>query len=178
MNLEDAAQIGEALGGIAILLTMLFGLRQVFEWNQTRKGEITQRIAEHLSTTLVQRGMGVIANDLKEDFSQDEVLSLSREQKNSINAILVGLNSHALMMYQGHLSLDILSSYYQPYLTILDNRIRKLAKLLNSLWLNSTDNQKDAKVGPFDWVIWLLDRMEEQPTATSPVYELHKNWKP
>ena len=178
MNLEDAAQIGEALGGIAILLTMLFGLRQVFEWNQTRKGEITQRIAEHLSTTLVQRGMGVIANDLKEDFSQDDVLSLTREQKNSINAILVGLNSHALMMYQGHLSLDILSSYYQPYLTILDNRIRKLAKLLNSLWLNSTDNQKDVKVGPFDWVIWLLDRMEEQPTATSPVYVLHKNWKP
>lgn len=178
MDLEDAAQIGEALGGIAILLTMLFGLRQVFEWNQTRKGEITQRIAEHLSTTLVQRGMGVIANDLKEDFSQEDVLSLSREQKNSINAILVGLNSHALMMYQGHLSLEILSSYYQPYLTILDNRIRKLAKLLNSLWLNSTDNQKNADVGPFDWVIWLLDRMEEQPTATSPVYELHKNWKP
>ncbi len=64
------------------------------------KGEITQRIAEHLSTTLVQRGMGVIANDLKEDFSQDDALSLGREQKNSINAILVGLNRHALMMYQ------------------------------------------------------------------------------
>lgn len=99
MDLEDAAQIGEALGGIAILLTMLFGLRQVFEWNQTRKGEITQRIAEHLSTTLVQRGMGVIANDLKEDFSQEDVLSLSREQKNSINAILVGLNTHCSGFY-------------------------------------------------------------------------------
>ena len=54
MNLETAAQVGEALGGIAILLTMLFGLRQVLEWNQTRRNEITQRIAEHLGTTLVQ----------------------------------------------------------------------------------------------------------------------------
>lgn len=177
MNLDTAAQLGEALGGIAILLTMLFGLRQVLEWNQTRRNEITQRIAEHLGTTLVQRGMGVIANDLNENFAQEDVLALSREQKNSINAILVGLNSHAIMTFQGHLSLDILSAYYQPYLTIIDKRIRKLAKLLNSLWLNSTENQTDSVVGPFDWVIWLLDRIEDQPTEISPVYELHKNWK-
>ena len=177
MNLDTAAQLGEALGGIAILLTMLFGLRQVLEWNQTRRNEITQRIAEHLGTTLVQRGMGVIANDLNENFAQEDVLALSREQKNSINAILVGLNSHAIMTFQGHLSLEILSAYYQPYLTIIDKRIRKLAKLLNSLWLNSTENQTDSVVGPFDWVIWLLDRIEDQPTEISPVYELHKNWK-
>ncbi len=177
MNLETAAQVGETLGGIAILLTMLFGLRQVLEWKETRRNEITQRIAEHLGTTLVQRGMGVIANDLNEDFAQEDVLALSREQKNSINAILVGLNSHAIMTFQGHLSLEILSAYYQPYLTILEKRIRNLAKLLNSLWLNSTENQTDTVVGPFDWVIWLLDRIEEQPTEISPVYELHKDWK-
>ena len=177
MNLETAAQVGEALGGIAILLTMLFGLRQVLEWKETRRNEITQRIAEHLGTTLVQRGMGVIANDLNEDFAPEDVLALSREQKNSINAILVGLNSHAIMTFQGHLSLEILSAYYQPYLTILEKRIRNLAKLLNSLWLDSTENQTDTVVGPFDWVIWLLDRIEEQPTEISPVYELHKDWK-
>ena len=177
MNLETAAQVGEALGGIAILLTMLFGLRQVLEWKETRRNEITQRIAEHLGTTLVQRGMGVIANDLNEDFAPEDVLALSREQKNSINAILVGLNSHAIMTFQGHLSLEILSAYYQQYLTILEKRIRNLAKLLNSLWLDSTENQTDTVVGPFDWVIWLLDRIEEQPTEISPVYELHKDWK-
>ena len=77
MNLDTAAQLGEALGGIAILLTMLFGLRQVVEWNKTRRNEITQRIAEHLGTTLVQRAMGVIANDLDEEFTQEEVLALS-----------------------------------------------------------------------------------------------------
>jgi len=81
------------------------------------------------------------------------------------------------MTFQGHLSLEILSAYYQPYLTILEKRIRNLAKLLNSLWLNSTENQTDTVVGPFDWVIWLLDRIEEQPTEISPVYELHKDWK-
>jgi len=177
MNLETASQVGEALGGIAILLTMLFGLQQILEWNRTRRNEITQRIAEHLGTTLVQRGMGVIANDLNDDFTQEEVLALSREQKNSLNAILVGLNSHAIMTFQGHLTLEILSAYYQPYLTRIDKKIRKLAKFLNSLWLDSSENQTNSLVGPFDWVIWLLDRIEEQPTETSPVYELHKDWK-
>lgn len=177
MDLETAAQIGEALGGIAILLTMLFGLRQILEWNHTRRGEITERIAAHLSTPMVQRGMGVIANELKEGFTVDDVLSLSREEKNAINSILVGLNSHAIMVFQGHLSMDIVCAYYQPYSMILDNRFRKLAKFINSIWINSTDNAEQNGVGPFDWVIWLLDRMDEQPKANLPAYEQHKNWK-
>ena len=38
MDLETAANIGEALGGLAILVTLLFGLRQIRDWNQTQIG--------------------------------------------------------------------------------------------------------------------------------------------
>ena len=37
MNLENIANIGEALGGLAIMATLLFGLRQVLEVNQKQK---------------------------------------------------------------------------------------------------------------------------------------------
>ncbi|GIR00596.1 MAG: hypothetical protein CM15mP9_2990 [Methanobacteriota archaeon] len=41
MNLEDAAQIGEALGGIAILLTMCLDLGKYSNGTKA-KGEITK----------------------------------------------------------------------------------------------------------------------------------------
>lgn len=37
MDIETAANFGEMLGGLAILLTLLFGMRQVKQWNETMK---------------------------------------------------------------------------------------------------------------------------------------------
>ena len=46
MNLEAAANIGEALSGLAIMFTLLFGIRQVMEVNRNRRYEISQTIAQ------------------------------------------------------------------------------------------------------------------------------------
>ena len=44
MNLEAAANIGEALSGLAIMFTLLFGIRQVMEVNRNRRYEISKRL--------------------------------------------------------------------------------------------------------------------------------------
>ena len=37
MDIETAANIGEAVSGIAILFTLLFSLRQMKHWNENRR---------------------------------------------------------------------------------------------------------------------------------------------
>ena len=56
MDLETAANLGEALSGLAIMATLVFGLRQVMEVNRNRRYEISQTIAHSLENPLVQRG--------------------------------------------------------------------------------------------------------------------------
>ena len=56
MDLEAAANLGEALSGLAIMFTLLFGIRQVLEVNRNRRFEISQTIANSLENPLVQRG--------------------------------------------------------------------------------------------------------------------------
>ena len=56
MDLEAAANLGEALSGLAIMFTLLFGIRQVMEVNRNRRYEISQTIAQSLENPLVQRG--------------------------------------------------------------------------------------------------------------------------
>ena len=62
MNLESAANIGEALSGLAIMFTLLFGLRQVVEVNRNRRFEISQTIATSLENPLVQRGFATFGS--------------------------------------------------------------------------------------------------------------------
>ena len=49
MDIETAANLGEALSGIAILFTLLFSLRQMKYWNENRRYEIGRDIASHLA---------------------------------------------------------------------------------------------------------------------------------
>ena len=37
MDLEEAANLGEILGGLAILVTLLFGIRQIVELNKAKE---------------------------------------------------------------------------------------------------------------------------------------------
>ena len=53
MDLEAAANLGEALSGLAIMFTLLFGIRQVMEVNRNRRYEISKTIAQSLENPLV-----------------------------------------------------------------------------------------------------------------------------
>ena len=81
MNLENIANIGEALGGLAIMATLLFGLRQVLEVNRNRRYEISQTIASSLENPLVQRGFATFGMSFTKDATLEDLMSLSREQK-------------------------------------------------------------------------------------------------
>ena len=55
MDLDTAAQLGEVFGELAIVMTLLFGLRQVSQWNENRRHDIAQSVASFLSSPLIQR---------------------------------------------------------------------------------------------------------------------------
>ena len=60
MDLETAANLGEALGGLAILITLLFGLRQIRDLNQTRRFEIAQSVASRFESPPFQYGLAIV----------------------------------------------------------------------------------------------------------------------
>ena len=49
MDLEQAANLGEILGGLAILVTLIFGIRQIIELNKAKEREASREIANLLA---------------------------------------------------------------------------------------------------------------------------------
>ena len=50
MNLDDAANVGEILGGLAILVTLIFGIRQIKEYNKAKEKEAGREVGGHVSS--------------------------------------------------------------------------------------------------------------------------------
>ena len=107
MDLEEAANIGEALSGLAIMFTLLFGIRQVMEVNRNRRYEISQTIAQSLENPLVQRGFATFGAIIKHNSTPEDLMELSREQKDASNAVIVLMANHAVMTYHRNLSFDL-----------------------------------------------------------------------
>ena len=52
MNLDEAANVGEILGGLAILVTLIFGIRQIREYNKTKEKEAGREVGGLLASPI------------------------------------------------------------------------------------------------------------------------------
>ena len=166
MNLETAASLGEALGGLAIMATLLFGLRQVIEVNRNRRYEISQTIAKSLENPLVQRGFSTFGNVITKD---------------ATNAVIVLMANHAVMTFHRNLSFDIVYSFYKPYLSLIGVGMRRLMMMTEQGYIMHEQSSvtEEEGMGIFHWVIWLLDKLEEhdKPEEFKPHLN-QKDWVP
>lgn len=181
MDLEAAANLGEALSGLAIMFTLLFGIRQVMEVNRNRRYEISQTIAQSLENPLVQRGFATFGAVIRNNATPEELMALTREQKDASNAVIVLMANHAVMTYHRNLSFDLVYSFYSGYLSLIGPSMRRLMEMTEMGYMMHEESgvtQEDG-MGTFHWVLWLLDRLEEHHKADE--YKPHlnqKDWKP
>ena len=183
MDLETAANLGEALGGLAILITLLFGLRQIRDLNQTRRFEIAQSVASRFESPPFQYGLAIVITKVREDMTLEQLADLSREEKNALNSFSLGLNSIGIQVFNRLVPIEIVASYLQQLTTAMGGRLRVLSKLLME---NAYANQLGEGVERYgegisdtglDWMIWLVDRLDEYPFPEAPAHILHKEWK-
>ena len=176
MNLEEAANFGELLGGLAILVTLIFGIRQIIELNKGKEREASREIANLLASPMYQSGLSVLINKLSDDFGLEEMVQLERKEMDALNFLVINTNSIGVMTFDKQLSFKSVTRFMQPINEIVGNRLRTLVKVL----LTNVENRglENIDNAVLDWVIWLLDRMDEQPPIEGPAYVLYRDWKP
>ena len=176
MDLEEAANLGEILGGLAILVTLIFGIKQIIELNKAKEREASREIANLLASPMYQSGLSVLINKLSDDFGLEEMVQLERKEMDALNFLVINTNSIGVMTFDKQLSFKSVTRFMQPINEIVGDRLRTLVKVLLTNVKNRGIEKIDNSV--LDWVIWLLDRMDEQPPIEGPAYVLYRDWKP
>ena len=176
MNLEDAANLGELLGGLAIFVTLLFGIRQITELNKAKESEASREIANLLSSPIYQSGLSILINKLSDDFTLEDLDKLDRKEKDALNFLAINTNSIGLMTFGRQLSFNAVTRFMQPINGMIGRRLRTLIEVLDRNARNQGILTEQTEV--LDWAIWLFDRMDEQPPIEGPAHEIYRNWKP
>lgn len=176
MNLEDAANIGELLGGLAILVTLIFGIRQLIDLKKVKEKEASREIANLLASPMYQTGMSILVNRLSDDFTLEDLDKLERKEKDATNFLAINTNSIGMMTFERQLSFKSVTIFMQPINEMIGGRLRTLVQVLQ-------ENAQNQGVGVnrdhvFDWVIWLLNKLDEQPPIEGPAHVVYKDWKP
>jgi len=176
MNLEDAANFGELLGGLAILVTLIFGIRQLIELQKVKEKEASREIANLLASPMYQTGMSILVNRLSDDFTLEDLDKLERKEKDATNFLAINTNSIGMMTFERQLSFKSVTIFMQPINEMIGGRLRTLVRVLQENARNQGVGVNRGRV--FDWVIWLLDKMDEQPPIEGPAHVVYKDWKP
>jgi len=176
MNLEEAANLGELLGGLAILVTLIFGIRQIVELNKAREREASREIANLLASPIYQSGLSILINNLSNDFTLEDLDKLERKEKDALNFVAINTNSIGMMTFERQLSFKSVTRFMQPINGIVGTRFRTLVQVLQA---NAQNQGVGVQNGEgLDWAIWLFDKMDEQPPIEGPAYVLYRDWKP
>ena len=176
MNLEDAANIGELLGGLAILVTLIFGIRQLIELQKVKEKEASREIANLLASPMYQTGMSILVNRLSDDFTLEDLDKLERKEKDATNFLAINTNSIGMMTFERQLSFKSVTIFMKPINEMIGGRLRTLVQVLQENAQNQGIDENSTHV--LDWIIWLLDRMDEQPAIEGPAHVVYKDWKP
>ena len=161
MQLQEAAQIGEAVSGIAILFTLLFSLRQIKFWNENRRYEIGRDLANFMNTPLIHRGFAVTTLKLSEELTFEGLNALSREEKDAMNATMIGFNNIGLLAKYGHLSNDLVEAFCGYYIRIFGSRWRRAVEIHAKAMMQQPESIRMVWGGLY----WLMDTLEEAPNS-------------
>jgi hypothetical protein len=176
MDLEEAANLGELLGGLAFLVTLIFGIRQIIELNKVKEREASREIANLLASPIYQSGMSILINKLSNDFTLEDLDKLDRKEKDATNFLAINTNSIGMMTFERQLSFKSVTRFMQPISEIVGSRFRTLVQVLQKNAQNQglgLENEEG-----LDWAIWLFDKMDEQPPIEGPAHVLYRDWKP
>jgi len=176
MDLEQAANLGEILGGLAILVTLLFGIRQIIELNKAKEREASREIANLLASPMYQSGLSILINKLPNDFTLEDLGKLDRKEKDATNFLAINTNSIGMMTFERQLSFKSVTRFMQPINGMVGARFRTLVQMLQTNAKNQGLVLENNEV--LDWAIWLFDKMDEQPPIEKPAYVLYRDWKP
>ena len=159
MDIETAANVGEAVSGIAILFTLLFSLRQMKHWNENRRYEIGRDLAAHMNNPLVHRGFSISTVKLHDELTPQELAALTREEKDAMNAMMIGMNNIGVLAKNGHLSLDLVEDFCGVYVRMFASRWRRVIQIFMMVNVSKADEDSESI---WAGLFWLLDNLEDK----------------
>ena len=108
---------------------------------------------------MIHRGFAVTTNKLHEELTLQELVSLTREEKDAMNATMIGMNNIGLLAKHGHLSTDLVEAFCGYYVRIFGPRWRRAVEVHAQAMMQEPESISAVWNGLY----WLMENLAEAP---------------
>lgn len=168
--LQALANLGEFLGGMAVIGGVIFAMIQVQQYREGRQREIALELLRSFQTPDFAKALLTVFY-MPDNLTKKETIAHAGEDMHLVYALTTTLESLGILVFRGELSLDLVDDFFSGPITI---SWRKLKPYM----IEEREELKRDTIG--EWFEWLAERMMERESDVPPVpaHIAHRSWAP
>ena len=168
MNLTILAEISQILGGISVVVAVLFGITQTRQFKQQRRDAAAVELMRTIEDSEFARAFRIIY-PLPESLSPAEFFAMGLEVQDAAFIIGAKFETMGLLSFRHIIPLDLVEE-------LIGGAVIAFWKSMRP-WIEHQRMQRgEARL--LEWFQWLAERLEERArSGQAPAYELYRDWR-
>lgn len=167
--LQTLANLGELLGGLAVIVGVVFAVIQVRQYKEAKQREIALELLRSFQTPDFAKALRTVYA-MPNGLTKGEIEAHAGDDMHLVYALTTTWESLGVLVFRGELSLSLVDDFFSGPITI---SWRKLEPYM----LAERKEQNRETIG--EWFEWLADQLTRRESRIPPVpaHIAHRSWE-
>jgi len=167
--LQTLANLGEFLGGMAVIVGVVFAVIQMRQYKEAKQREIALELLRSFQTPDFAKALRAVYA-MPENLDKEGIEAHAGDDMHLVYALTTTWESLGVLVFRGELSLSLVDDFFSGPITI---SWRKLKPYM----LGEREEQRRDTIG--EWFEWLADQLKRRETLVPPVpaHIAHRSWE-
>ena len=169
MDLAALSQLAQVLGGVAVVVALVFGIVQIRQFRRQRLDAAALELVRSLQDREFTHAFRLIYA-LPDDIPANDLRALGVEHEEAALALGTRFETMGLLVYRDSVPIELLEELIGGAVVILWRKLRP--------WVEA-GRIEGAHPLLFEWFQWLAERLEARGRPTQvPAFLKHRDWTP
>jgi len=168
LDLTMLSQVAQILGGVAVVIAIVFGITQIRQFQQQRLDSAALELMRTLQDREFTHAFRLIY-PIAGSVDRDALLALGPEHEDAAISLGSRLEAMGLLVFRGSIPIDLVEEMIGGTAVLLWRQLRP--------WVEQLRSEKNHQL-LFEWFQWLAERLDERDRLQQvPAYRRYKDWK-
>jgi len=169
MDLSALSQLAQVLGGVAVVVALVFGIVQIRQFRRQRLDAAALELMRSLQDREFTHAFRLIYA-LPDDIPASDLRALGVEHEEAALALGTRFETMGLLVYRDSVPIELLEELIGGAIVILWRKLRP--------WVEAGRIEGGHPL-LFEWFQWLAERLEARGRPTQmPAFLKHRDWTP
>jgi hypothetical protein len=168
--LQILANLGEFLGGLAVIGGVVFAVIQMRQYREGKQREIALELLRSFQTPDFAKALRAVYN-MPDDLTKEGIEAYAGDDMHLVYALMTTWESLGVLVFRGEVSLDLVDDFFSGPITISWRKLKPYV-------FGEREQQNRETIE--EWFEWLAEQLTRRESKVPPIpaHIAHKSWAP